>query len=79
STKRAEAEIESKKQKTDEHVEVEKDYDQEEAEMKEYMEIVIDEDAIDVIPLATKPTPIVDFYIHTKGRPGCYEIFRVDG
>ncbi|GJX74489.1 hypothetical protein Tco_0313084 [Tanacetum coccineum] len=50
----------SKKQKIDEHIEAEKD-DQEEAEMKRHVEIVIDDEvAIDVIPLATKPPVIVE-------------------
>ncbi|GKC18372.1 reverse transcriptase domain-containing protein [Tanacetum coccineum] len=45
----------SKKQKINEHVEVEKD-DQEEAEMKRDIEIVKDDEvAINAIPLATKP------------------------
>ncbi|GJR33756.1 hypothetical protein Tco_1209440 [Tanacetum coccineum] len=43
-------------------------------------EIVQDvEVAIDVIPLATKPAPIVNFQIHKKGRNGYYEIMRADG
>ncbi|GJY24543.1 hypothetical protein Tco_0398201 [Tanacetum coccineum] len=35
--------------------------------------------AIDAIPLATKPAPIVGFQIHRKGRNGYYEIMRADG
>ncbi|GKB35971.1 hypothetical protein Tco_0880913, partial [Tanacetum coccineum] len=35
--------------------------------------------AIDVIPLATKPAPIVNFQIHRKGMNGYYEIMRPDG
>ncbi|GJZ98100.1 putative ribonuclease H-like domain-containing protein [Tanacetum coccineum] len=43
-------------------------------------ELVEEEDvAIDAIPLATKPTPIVNFQIHRKGRNGYYEIIRADG
>ncbi|GJU69261.1 hypothetical protein Tco_1255520 [Tanacetum coccineum] len=38
-----------------------------------------DEVAIDAIPLATKPAPIVNFQIHRKGRQDYYEIIRVDG
>ncbi|GJR01988.1 hypothetical protein Tco_0524972 [Tanacetum coccineum] len=38
-----------------------------------------DEVAIDAIPLATKPAPIVNFQIHRKGRNGYYEIMRADG
>ncbi|GKD31706.1 hypothetical protein Tco_1242484 [Tanacetum coccineum] len=50
----------SKKQKIDEHVEAEKDDDQEEAKMKKHMEIVQnDEVAFDAIPLATKPPVIM--------------------
>ncbi|GJX83729.1 hypothetical protein Tco_0333210 [Tanacetum coccineum] len=63
----------AKKQKIDD--------DQEEAEMKKLIEIFPDEEevAIDAIPLATKPTPIVNFQIHRKGRQGYYEIMRADG
>ncbi|GJS24090.1 hypothetical protein Tco_0452722 [Tanacetum coccineum] len=40
----------------------------------------VEEDvAIDAIPLATKPAPIVNFQIHRKGRNGYYEIMRADG
>ncbi|GJW68188.1 putative ribonuclease H-like domain-containing protein [Tanacetum coccineum] len=56
SSKRARDELESdksKKQKIDEHVEVKKDDDHEEAEMKKHIEIVKDDEvAIDAIPLA---------------------------
>ncbi|GKD48456.1 hypothetical protein Tco_1277432, partial [Tanacetum coccineum] len=55
----------SKKQKIDEHVEVEKDDDPEEEEMKKHMEIVQDKEeiAIDVIPLATKP-PMIEVILN---------------
>ncbi|GKE58651.1 hypothetical protein Tco_1497836 [Tanacetum coccineum] len=63
SSKRTGDELEfdkSKKQKIDEHVEAKKDYDQEEAEMKNHIEIVKDDKVeIDAIPLATKPLMIV--------------------
>ncbi|GKC92575.1 hypothetical protein Tco_1158017 [Tanacetum coccineum] len=63
SSKRAGEELESdnsKKQRTDEHVEAKGDDDQEEAEMKKHMEIVQDDEvAIDAIPLATKPPVIM--------------------
>ncbi|GJX17143.1 hypothetical protein Tco_0217975 [Tanacetum coccineum] len=57
SSKRAGTKLEQeriKKQKMDD--------DQEEAEMKKHMEIVVDEEeiAVDSIPLATKPPIIVD-------------------
>ncbi|GKD78873.1 hypothetical protein Tco_1341494, partial [Tanacetum coccineum] len=49
----------SKKQKTDEHEEVEVE---DEAELKKHIEIVKDDDiAIDAIPLATKPLVIVEY------------------
>ncbi|GKD51313.1 hypothetical protein Tco_1280289 [Tanacetum coccineum] len=35
--------------------------------------------AINAIPLATKPAPIVNFQIHRKGRNGYYEIIRANG
>ncbi|GJS16909.1 hypothetical protein Tco_0411381 [Tanacetum coccineum] len=94
SSKRAEAEKESsskrageglesdnsKKQKLDEKVESKLEDDKEKEELKQCFEIVSEEEiAIDVIPLATKPAPIVNFQIHRKGRNGYYEIMRADG
>ncbi|GJR95914.1 hypothetical protein Tco_0268088 [Tanacetum coccineum] len=71
SSKRARDDLDSgksKKQKIDEHVEAEKD-DQEEAEMKRHIEIVKDDEvAIDAIPLATKPLVIVEYKIDKDGR-----------
>ncbi|GJW88310.1 hypothetical protein Tco_0163650 [Tanacetum coccineum] len=68
SSKRARDELESdksKKQKIDEHVEAEKDDDQEEVEMKKHIEIVQDDEiAFDAIPLATKPPMIVEYQIN---------------
>ncbi|GKA89211.1 hypothetical protein Tco_0811023 [Tanacetum coccineum] len=68
SSKRAVDELESgksKMQKIDEHVEAEKDDDQEEAEMKKHIEIVKDDEvAIDAIPLAIKPLMIVEYKIN---------------
>ncbi|GKD23384.1 hypothetical protein Tco_1225087 [Tanacetum coccineum] len=82
SSKRAGDELESdmpKKQKIDEHVEVEKD-DQEEADMKRYIKIVKDDDvAIDAIPLATKPLVIIDYQIDKDGRIGYFKLIRADG
>ncbi|GKD31654.1 hypothetical protein Tco_1242432, partial [Tanacetum coccineum] len=58
-----------------------KDRAKEEAEMKKLIEIFPDKEevAIDAIPLATKPTPIINFQIHRKGRQGYYEILRANG
>ncbi|GJX28437.1 hypothetical protein Tco_0236516 [Tanacetum coccineum] len=62
----------SKKQKVED--------DKEREELKQCFKIVPEEEiAIDVIPLATKPTPILNFQIHRKGRNGYYEIMRADG
>ncbi|GJR11086.1 hypothetical protein Tco_0793738 [Tanacetum coccineum] len=67
SSKREGDELESdksKNQKIDEHVEAEKDDDQEEVEMKMHIEIVKDDEvAIDAIPLATKPLMIIEYKI----------------
>ncbi|GKB96203.1 hypothetical protein Tco_0982340 [Tanacetum coccineum] len=76
SSKRAGDELEqevAKKQKIDD--------DKEKAELQSLMEIAFDkeDEAIDFIPLATKPPMIVDFQIHTKGKQGHYEIVRDDG
>ncbi|GJY39504.1 hypothetical protein Tco_0425868 [Tanacetum coccineum] len=67
----------TKKQKLDENVEVEVD---DEAEMKNHMEIVPnDEVAIDAIPLANKPPIIVDWKIIKEGNMGYFQIIRADG
>ncbi|GJW57515.1 hypothetical protein Tco_0104246 [Tanacetum coccineum] len=82
SSKRAGDELESdksKKQKIDEHVEVEKDNDQEEAEMKKHIEIVKDDEvAIDAIPLASKPLMIIEYKIDKDGRMGYFKLIRAD-
>ncbi|GKE49783.1 hypothetical protein Tco_1481041 [Tanacetum coccineum] len=50
------------------------DDDQEEAEMKKHMEIVVDEEeiAVDAIPLATKTPIIVDWKIIKEGKMGYF-------
>ncbi|GJT56934.1 hypothetical protein Tco_0991988 [Tanacetum coccineum] len=62
-----------KKQKVDD--------DQEEAKMKELMDIIPDEEevVIDAIPLVTKPPSIVDWKIIKEGNIGYYQIIRADG
>ncbi|GJY71139.1 hypothetical protein Tco_0474842 [Tanacetum coccineum] len=57
------------------------DDDQEEAEMKKHMEIVVDEEeiAVDAIPLATKPPIIVDWKIIKEGKNWYFQIIRADG
>ncbi|GKE23485.1 hypothetical protein Tco_1434997 [Tanacetum coccineum] len=84
SSKRVGDELESdklKKQKIDEHVEVEKDDDPKEEDMKKHMEIVQDEEeiAIDAIPLATKTPMIVEYKIVKEGQKRFYHLIRVDG
>ncbi|GJW88577.1 hypothetical protein Tco_0163917 [Tanacetum coccineum] len=81
STKRAGTELEqevAKKQKIDDS---KVDDDQEEARMKEIMNIVPDEEevAIDAIPLATKPPCIVDWKIIKEGKISQFQIIRADG
>ncbi|GKC13907.1 hypothetical protein Tco_1010689 [Tanacetum coccineum] len=75
SSKRADDELKqehTKKQKVDD--------DKEREDLQQCFELVTEEDvAIDAIPLATKPAPIVNFQIHRKGRNGYYEIMRADG
>nr|GEZ71381.1 hypothetical protein [Tanacetum cinerariifolium] len=62
-----------------EKVEVGVDSDQEEAEMKMYMNIVPDDEvAIDAIPLAIKPPIIVDWKIIKEGKINSYHIIRAD-
>ncbi|GJX29561.1 hypothetical protein Tco_0237640 [Tanacetum coccineum] len=70
----------SNKKKIDEHVEAEKDNDQEEAEIKKHTEIVKDDEvAIDVIPLATKPPMIVKYKIVKKGKFVYFQLIRANG
>nr|GFC44507.1 hypothetical protein [Tanacetum cinerariifolium] len=62
----------TKKQKVD-------DDDKEKEDLKQCFEIIpVAEVAINVIPLAIKPAPIIGFQIHRKGRNGYYEIMRAD-
>ncbi|GJT86274.1 hypothetical protein Tco_1067991 [Tanacetum coccineum] len=62
----------AKKQKVDD--------DKEKKELKQCFEIVPeDEDTVDVIPLAVKPVPIVDWKIHHEGKKSYYQIVRADG
>ncbi|GJW89351.1 hypothetical protein Tco_0164691, partial [Tanacetum coccineum] len=75
-SKRAGTELEqeaAKKEKIDD--------DQEEAEMKKLMEIVLDEEeiAVDAIPLATKPPIIVEWKIIKEGKMRYYQLIRADG
>ncbi|GJX32183.1 hypothetical protein Tco_0242038 [Tanacetum coccineum] len=80
SAKRAGDKLESdksKKQKTDENEEVEVDN---EAELKEHMVTVKDDDiAIDAIPLATKPPVIVEYKLIREGIMVHYQLIRADG
>ncbi|GJR05499.1 hypothetical protein Tco_0528483 [Tanacetum coccineum] len=76
SSKRAGTELEQesiKKQKVDE--------DKETAELQRLIYIVPDKEevAIDAIPLATKPSSIVDYKIHKEGKKTYYQIIRADG
>ncbi|GJS74908.1 hypothetical protein Tco_0724789 [Tanacetum coccineum] len=62
-----------KKQKVDE--------DKETAELQSLIEVIPDEKevVIDVVPLATKPSTIVDWKIHKEGKKSYYQIIRADG
>ncbi|GJY23936.1 hypothetical protein Tco_0397594 [Tanacetum coccineum] len=57
------------------------DDDQEEAEMKKHMEIVVDEEeiAVDAIPISTKPPIIIDWKIIKEGKMGYFQIIRANG
>ncbi|GJR44889.1 hypothetical protein Tco_1312992 [Tanacetum coccineum] len=53
--------------------------DKEEEELKKCFELAKEEEIeISAIPLATK-VPVVGFQIHTRGKPGYYEIVRANG
>ncbi|GJR19491.1 hypothetical protein Tco_0968018 [Tanacetum coccineum] len=76
SSKRACIELEQeriKKQKIDD--------DQEEADMKKHMAIVVDEEeiAVDAIPLVTKPPIIIDWKIIKEGKIRYFQLIRADG
>ncbi|GJV38433.1 hypothetical protein Tco_1410910 [Tanacetum coccineum] len=57
------------------------DEDKETAELKSLIEVIPDEEevAVDAIPLATKPSSIVDYKIHKEGKKTYYQIIRADG
>ncbi|GKF05255.1 hypothetical protein Tco_0035923 [Tanacetum coccineum] len=58
----------------------EMDDDQEEAQMKRHMEIVMPKDIpIDAIPLSTNPPCIVDYKIIKERMMGYFQIIRADG
>ncbi|GJX77856.1 hypothetical protein Tco_0324667 [Tanacetum coccineum] len=76
SSKRAGDELKQKranKQKMDD--------DQEEAKLKELMEVISDKEgvAIDAIPLSTKTPSIVDYKIIKEGKINIYQIIRANG
>ncbi|GKA34231.1 hypothetical protein Tco_0720660, partial [Tanacetum coccineum] len=76
SSKRARDELEqekAKKQKMND--------EQETVELQSLIEIVSDEEgiAIDAIPLATKPSSIVDWKVLKEGKISYYQIIRADG
>ncbi|GKF01430.1 hypothetical protein Tco_0028353, partial [Tanacetum coccineum] len=62
-----------KKQKVDE--------DKETAELQKLIEVVPDKEevSINAIPLATKPSSIVNYKIHKEGKKTYYQIIRADG
>nr|GEW12731.1 hypothetical protein [Tanacetum cinerariifolium] len=63
----------------EEEVEAQADTDQEIKEMKLFVKIVTDEDiAIDAIPLATKPSVIVEYKIVKEGKISTYHIIKAD-
>ncbi|GKB76831.1 hypothetical protein Tco_0943726 [Tanacetum coccineum] len=76
SLKRAGEELEQEKEKKQKI-----DDDQEEAEMKKLIKVVLDEEevAMDVIPLATKPPSIVDWKIVKEGKISLFQIIRANG
>ncbi|GKA43374.1 putative ribonuclease H-like domain-containing protein [Tanacetum coccineum] len=76
SSKRAGDELEQEKEKKQKI-----DDDQEKAEMKNLIEVVPDEEevAIDAIPLATKPSSIVDWKIVNEGKISLFQIIRANG
>ncbi|GJS41903.1 hypothetical protein Tco_0566946 [Tanacetum coccineum] len=68
----------SRKKLIDEHKKAEEN---DKAEMKKHMEIIQDDEeiAIVAIPLATKPSMIVEYKIVKEGQKGFYHLIRADG
>ncbi|GJS05983.1 hypothetical protein Tco_0362779 [Tanacetum coccineum] len=68
----------SRKKSIDEHEEAKED---DKAEVKKHMEVVQDDEeiAIDAIPLATKPSIIIEYKIVKEGQKGFYHLIRADG
>ncbi|GJR96529.1 hypothetical protein Tco_0268703, partial [Tanacetum coccineum] len=76
SSKRVGDELEqepSKKQKMEDDKKI--------VELQSMMKVIPDEEevAVDAIPLATKPSSIVDWNIIKEGKIGYYQIIRADG
>nr|GEW86332.1 copia protein [Tanacetum cinerariifolium] len=72
--------LEQQTKQTKEEVKAQGDSDKELEEMKLYMRIITDKDIkIDAIPLATKPSVIVEYKIVNEGKISTYLIVRVDG
>ncbi|GJW24648.1 hypothetical protein Tco_0038459 [Tanacetum coccineum] len=80
STKRAGTKLEQEVAKKQKINDAKVDDDQEEARMKEFMNIVPDEEevAIDAIPLATKPLCIVDWKVIKEEKNQQFQIIRAD-
>ncbi|GJR81224.1 hypothetical protein Tco_0152009 [Tanacetum coccineum] len=83
-SKRTREELESdksKKHKLDEKVEAEVDDAKEAEELKQCLEIVLDDGddvTVDAIPLSVK-MPIVDYKIYQEGKKSYFQIIRADG
>ncbi|GKE85761.1 hypothetical protein Tco_1559503 [Tanacetum coccineum] len=79
-SKRAREELEQKVAKKQKIDDAKVDDDQEEARMKELMNIIPDEEeiGIDAIPLATKPSCIIDSKIIKARKFGYYQIIRAN-
>ncbi|GJW41241.1 hypothetical protein Tco_0067086 [Tanacetum coccineum] len=81
STKRTSTKLEQEVDKKQKINNAKVDDDQEEAKMKELMNIVPDEEevAINAIPLATKPPCIADWKIIKEGKISQFQIIKADG
>ncbi|GKB11315.1 hypothetical protein Tco_0845238 [Tanacetum coccineum] len=70
----------SKEQRMEEDKESDEVEEDDEAELKKHLVIKKDEDiAIDAIPLATKPTVIINYKRHKEGMMVHYQLIRGDG
>nr|GEZ82453.1 hypothetical protein [Tanacetum cinerariifolium] len=72
--------LDQQTEETKKEAEAQGNNDQEVEELKLYMRIILEEDiAIEAIPLAIKPSVIIEYKIIKEGKISTYHITRADG